>query len=128
MKKLKICDSCGKERVIWKRSEGLAWCQSCWGKNLAGEGPKIKPVSQKKQKQDQEYSKLRAKYLEKNPLCEIGIKGICTRFATDIHHTRGGEERNVFYLIQSTWKSSCRSCHDWVHNFPKEAKDLGFLK
>jgi hypothetical protein len=31
-------------------------------------------------------------------------------------------------LVQSTWKATCRNCHDWVHSHPSEARILGWLK
>jgi hypothetical protein len=57
------------------------------------------------------------------------VKGAgCMVNATDVHHTFSGADRSVYYLIQSTWFPVCRSCHDWIHKFPKEARILGYLK
>jgi len=87
----------------------------------------IPQVSSRKKKKDLEYSKLRKKYLEKNNMCKVGVKD-CGKSATDVHHTRGGSERDVYYLIQSTWLPVCRSCHNWIHTNPKEARELNYLK
>lgn len=131
--KLKQCDECGKMTVIWKRDNGLAYCKFCWSshKNKSISKPttrsKIRPVSSKRQKQDAEYMKLRERFLTENNLCQIKFPG-CTHFATDVHHKYAGANRAVYYLIQSTWAATCRSCHDRVHNSPQEARDLGWLK
>jgi hypothetical protein len=131
--KLKQCDECGKMTVIWKRDKGLAYCKYCWSshKNESIKKPttrsKIRPVSSKRQKQDVEYSKLRERFLTEKPLCEIKFPG-CTHYSTDVHHTFNGANRAVYYLIQSTWLSVCRSCHDRVHSEPAIARELGYLK
>jgi hypothetical protein len=134
MKKLKVCDGCGKERPIWKSSGtgGLKLCQQCWSchsskDNMQKPTNSIPRVSAKRAKKDAEYSKLRQRYLTENPLCMV--KGLnCTHYATDVHHTRGGEERDVYYLIQSTWLAVCRADHNWIHENPAKARELGYLK
>jgi hypothetical protein len=130
MKKLKLCNGCQKDKVIWKNHEGNKYCQYCWSKVKSGDPEHksvIPQVSAKKQKQDVEYSKLRTRFLTEKPMCSIGVLG-CTRNATDVHHTKGGDERSIYYLIQSTWLSTCRNCHNWIHNFPQKARLLGYLK
>ena len=77
--------------------------------------------------EDQEYLKLRERFLTQNHLCQIAVSG-CTNGATDVHHTYAGANRDAFYLVQSTWLAVCRNCHDWVHNHPKESRALGYLK
>jgi hypothetical protein len=129
-KKLKLCNGCEELKVIWKNHEGNKYCQYCWAKVKSGDPEHknvIPQVSAKKKKQDVEYLKLRGRFLTENPMCEIGVPG-CTRNATDVHHTRGGEERSVYYLIQSTWRSSCRNCHDWIHMNAEKARTMGWLK
>lgn len=133
--KLKTCDSCGQERPIWKSSGtgGLKLCKQCWSCQKHSDDtqkptkPEISRVSAKRAKKDAEYSKLRQRYLTENPLCMIKVKG-CTHFGTDVHHTFNGANRDAFYLVQSTWLSLCRNCHQHVHNSPKEAREMGWLK
>jgi hypothetical protein len=134
MKKLKVCDGCGKERPIWKSSGtgGLKLCQQCWSchsskDNMQKPTNSIPRVSAKRAKKDAEYSKLRQRYLTENPLCMIKVNG-CTNGATDVHHTYAGTNREAFYLVQSTWKAVCRNCHDFVHLNPKIAREMGWLK
>lgn len=87
----------------------------------------IPRVSTKRAKKDAEYGKLRERYLTENSLCKVNVRG-CMHFATDVHHTRNGSDRDVYYLIQSTWLPVCRVCHSWVHEHPKKAREMGWLK
>jgi hypothetical protein len=133
--KLKTCDGCQKETVIWKNHEGFKYCKYCWScqkaiNNDSSQKPtdyKIPQVSSKRKKKDQEYLKLREKHLLVNNLCEVKVNG-CGHMATDIHHTYAGANRDAFYLVQSTWKAVCRNCHDWIHANPAEARTMGWLK
>jgi len=130
-KKKKYCSGCDSEQYIWKndRVNGNKYCKNCWGK-IQSKDPdhKVIPqVSAKRKKLDAEYLQLRAKHLEKHPLCEIKVAG-CTHYATDIHHKFAGSNRDAFYLIQSTWAVTCRACHQHVHENPAEARIMGWLK
>lgn len=133
--KLKVCDGCQKETVIWKNHEGFKYCKYCWSCQKAIDTNslqkptdyKIPQVSSKRKKKDAEYSKLRQRYLTENPLCMVRVSE-CMHNATDIHHTFAGANRDAFYLVQSTFLSVCRSCHNWIHNNPEQARILGYLK
>ena len=131
--KLKTCDGCEKETVIWKNHEGYKYCKNCWSCHSSKDNTQkptksaIPPVSSKRKKKDQEYLKLRERFLTQNHLCQLAVAG-CTNGATDVHHTYGGANRDAFYLVQSTWRAVCRNCHDWVHAHPTEARVLGYLK
>lgn len=131
--KLKICDGCQKETVIWKNHEGYKYCKNCWSCHSSKDNTQkptksaIPPVSSKRKKKDQEYLKLRERFLTQNHLCQLAVAG-CTNGATDVHHTYAGANRDAFYLVQSTWRAVCRNCHDWVHAHPTEARVLGYLK
>lgn len=132
--KLKICDKCQKESIIWKSSNtgGLKLCKQCWNiysinKTQNPTKFSISPVSTKRKKANVEYNKLRLKFLEQNPLCQIKFEK-CTYYAGEVHHIRGGEERSVYYLIQSTWAATCRNCHSEIHLESKKARELGWLK
>jgi thiol:disulfide interchange protein len=131
--KLKTCDGCEKETVIWKNHEGYKYCKNCWSCHSSKDNTQkptksaIPPVSSKRKKKDQEYLKLRERFLIQNHLCQLAVAG-CTNGATDVHHTYAGANRDAFYLVQSTWRAVCRNCHDWVHAHPTEARVLGYLK
>ena len=133
--KTKICDGCGLERPIWKSSGtgGLKLCKQCWSCQKHSDDtqkptkPEISRVSAKRAKKDAEYSKLRQRYLTENPLCMI--KGPnCSHYATDVHHTFSGSNRDAFYLVQSTWKAVCRADHNMIHENPTMAREMGWLK
>lgn len=133
--KLKECDGCGKPSVIWKNYEGFKYCKYCWSCQKAidtdnSQKPtdyKIPLVSSKRKKKDTEYLKLRERFLTENPICQVSVAG-CMHGATDVHHTYAGSNREAFYLVQSTFLATCRSCHLWIHSNPKEARILGYLK
>ena len=130
--KKKVCDGCQKEQFIWKNQSGVRYCKQCWSRHKPSKANTptavpLRAVSQKKKKQDEAYSKLRRRYLEEQSLCKVKVSG-CSNIATDIHHTYSGNDRAVYYLIQSTWLPVCRQCHNWIHSFPKDARTMGWLK
>jgi hypothetical protein len=133
--KLKECDGCQKMTVIWKNHEGFKYCKYCWSCQKAidtdnSQKPtdyKIPQVSSKRKKKDVEYLKLRERFLNENPVCQVSVTG-CMHGASDVHHTYAGSNREAFYLVQSTWLAVCRSCHNHIHNNPAEARTLGWLK
>lgn len=134
MQKTKTCDGCGKNSIIWKSSGtgGLKLCKQCWScqktqDNVQKPTNIIPRVSAKRAKKDAEYSKLRQRYLTENPMCMIKVKD-CMHEATDVHHTYNGANRDAFYLVQSTWRATCRVCHNWIHEHPEDARVMGWLK
>lgn len=129
--KKKICDGCGNESVIWKNDAGNRYCKTCWSKKNSSSKPiatkKRKPIaprSRKKQEEDREYSVLRKGFLYYHQHCQAQLQNICTRHATDVHHKAGRIGKN--YLDVRTWLAVCRSCHMWIEEHPKEAKELGY--
>jgi hypothetical protein len=62
-------------------------------------------------KDDIIYTGLKKKYIADHPYCEIGIEGICTGKAKDIHHTKG---RGIYYLVVEFFKATCRACHNHI--------------
>lgn len=132
IQKNKICNKCNLFTYIWKTEKRLKYCKSCWHKQLPktitkSKVKKISPRSEKRIIADKRYSKLRKKYLEENPNCQIQFDG-CTGVSVDIHHTYSGKDRATHYIDVPTWLGACRFCHNHVHSFPEEARKLGFLK
>jgi hypothetical protein len=85
----------------------------------------IKKVSDKRKIQDLQYKVLRIEFLGKpeNKICPI------TKWpATEIHHTYSGKDRAKYYLDTTTWIAVSREGHMWIHEFSKEARELGYLK
>lgn len=85
----------------------------------------IPKVSKKRQIENLQYSVLRTEFLGKkeNQICPI------TKQQTiEVHHTYCGKDRAKYYLDVSTWLAVSRDGHNWIHAFPKEARELGYLK
>ena len=81
---------------------------------------RISPVSVKRKREWVEYRKLGNEFL-KNKVCErCNTKG----FNLDIHHKAG---RGKFYLAVDTWMAVCRTCHEYIHKWPKESREKGWL-
>ena len=99
--------------------------------NFAGVATKVKRFHRNQpnvlKKKDAEYLKLRERFLTENPICQVSVAG-CMNGSTDVHHTYAGSNRDAFYLVQSTWLSVCRNCHDHIHSHPAESRILGWLK
>jgi hypothetical protein len=70
-----------------------------------------------------EYSKKRIAFLALHHNCQAKLVG-CTSNATDVHHKIGRIAES--FLNIRTWLAVCRSCHKWIEENPKEAKELGF--
>ena len=131
--KLKPCDGCGDDKMIWKNHQGNRYCKFCWLRKQTVTGERNKPTNQRKPiahrspkraKQEREYSKVRRTFLLSSPVCTAQLPNICTHHSTDVHHKKGriGELLTdvTFFL------SVCRQCHDWIEMHPIEAKELGF--
>mgnify|MGYP003634956779 FL=1 len=127
--KKKLCNNCNTEQFIWKNDKGSKYCKNCWQKSKVKTTKplKRKPINQKSKKMqilDQAYIKLRKKFMEENPICQCSMH-CCNGAATDCHHKKG---RGKYHLVVNTWMSVCRQCHNWIHDNPKEAQELGFLE
>lgn len=86
---------------------------------------RLKSVSKKRQRQNQEYNKVRDVFLKENPKCMACVNGVCSGKATEIHHKRGRVGRLLcdarFFL------AICRPCHNWIGDNGADARRLGLL-
>ena len=126
LNKKKLCSNCNTEQFIWKNDKGNKYCKHCWYKSKSIDAKPLKrtPIKQKSKKMQviySAYSKLRIKFLEQYPMCQAALH-CCTGSSTDVHHKKG---RGEYHLVVSTWLSSCRSCHMYIEEHPKEAIELG---
>lgn len=122
--KLKVCKLCGTE---FKQYTSLTKCK------CSSSVPKLRPkkkylipkVSKKRQIENVKYSVLRIEFLGKpeNQICPI-----TKQQTVEVHHTYCGKDRAKYYLDVSTWLAVSRDGHNWIHDNPKEARELGFLK
>lgn len=95
-----------------------------WGK-VPKKTYSIPKISDKRKIENTKYTVLRIEFLGKkeNQICPI-----TGWIATEIHHTYCGKDRAKYYLDVSTWLAVSRDGHNWIHDNPKEARELGFLK
>lgn len=84
----------------------------------------LKKESSKRQKKSSIYSVLKRKYLEDNSLCEI----CCSSYSGEIHHKFAGADRDKYMNDTSTWMALCNFCHKEVHENPRWAREMGYLK
>ena len=85
---------------------------------------KINPRSKKREAENKVYLMLREKFLRDNPICAV----FPLMDSTEVHHTYSGKDRDKYFLIVETWLAVSRKGHKWIHDNPKEARELGLLK
>lgn len=131
MIKKKPCDGCKRVLPIWKNSGGKKYCRQCWSAHSVLTSPKptvrqkpLSPRSLKRTKEERIYSGKRIIFLNKYPVCQAHITGICTHHSTDVHHKAG--RTGELYLDNEFWMAVCRPCHMWIETHPKEAREKGF--
>jgi hypothetical protein len=129
--KKKLCAGCDQEKYIWKKDGRLRYCKDCWFKTGVAKKRKPtvfkpqKPMRQKSSKMsslDSVYSMMRINYLNDYPMCQAKVVSDCMVNSTDVHHKKG---RGKYHLDVTTWLSTCRQCHMWIEEHPKEAIELG---
>lgn len=82
----------------------------------------MKPVADKRRKQNAEYSVVRVEFLTDNPVCQIQVEG-CTHEATEVHHKKGRIDKLL--TNKEFFCAACSSCHHWAEMNPDEAKEKG---
>ena len=86
----------------------------------------LRPMSDKRRREREIYLKKRAAFLKLHPVCCVVLDGRkCKARATDIHHKFGRVGAN--YLDENTWLATCRPHHQFIHQNPKEAREVGLL-
>lgn len=80
-------------------------------------------VSPKREELNKEYFKLVEQFKKDNPECKANVNEYCTKTTDDPHHKKG---RGKFLLDVSSWLPVCRSCHQFLEQHPKEAKEKGW--
>src|SRR5260221_2574605 len=128
--KLKNCDGCKTERVIWKCEGRLKYCRTCWNRRKL-QNPRetlskaIKPRSVRRIIQDKKYSILRKRFLQQHSECVARLPE-CTWYDPEtltIHHKKG--RTGSLYLDSRYWIPLCLNCHRWVNDHPNAAIELG---
>ena len=82
-----------------------------------------KAVKQKSNKL-KEWEKKYFAQAEKDPVAQTCFRCLTpgTKDSLDRHHTHGRSKEKI--LIYSY---CCRDCHNWIHQFPNAARDIGLL-
>lgn len=83
---------------------------------------KLRPMSQKRSGQQDEYKKKRRRYLMDFPICE---RRGCSSGSQEIHHKE--KSNGDRYLDESKWMAVCRPCHREITLNPKWAYEEGYL-
>lgn len=80
-------------------------------------------VSAKQKTLNETYSQMREDFLRMTKECEVKVNKFCTNKPETIHHKRG---RGKYFLAPETWLPCCMSCHQYIEQHPKEAKEKGW--
>jgi len=85
----------------------------------------VKPKSAKRRAADRRRRRVVADLLATRGVwCQARVPGVCSGRATDAHEVisraRGGDPTDADNI-----RLICRACHDWVHDHPVEATELG---
>ena len=126
--KKKLCSGCGEMTFIWKNVSGNKLCKQCATTGVAIK-PTIKakpipPRSQKRSKEERLYAAKRIIFIQEHPMCEAHISGICTEYATEVHHKKGRIGDDL--LDETHWLALCHMCHEYIENNREFAMEKGF--
>lgn len=113
------------------KTEGTAYRWNRTGK-LKVRKP-LKKVSRSKRKALSQYYPLNDEFLARpeNKFCLICIvrrehgENILIQLATEVHHWGSRNGRLLCYV--PWFRPSCRSCREWPHAHPKQAREMGLL-
>lgn len=84
---------------------------------------RIKPISDKRQQQIDEYNVLRVEYVKTHRVCEAID---CKKPAGEIHHMRGRSGKQL--LVVDDFMAVCRECHRYIEEHPDWAKAKGYSR
>ncbi len=82
---------------------------------------RIKPVSESMALRLKAYRVERDKFMNENNVCQFTG---CNKEANDLHH-KAGRGKNLSNV--STFMAVCRFHHNWIHEHPKESRELKYL-
>lgn len=73
------------------------------------------------------YKKAKREYMAAHPRCEACpvITFDPPAPSTDLHHKRG--RAGTLLYDKRFFMAGCRTCHDWIHDNPAKARELGLL-
>ena len=97
-----------------------SYCSICEEKPEKKKPKQIKKVSDRRAKQNEQYSIERKNYLALKPFCEV-----CGCEATEIHHKKSRVEKMLLDIHY--WMAVCRECHNEIHANPEYSYQMGYL-
>lgn len=100
-----------------------SYCKICGTPPEKKKATPIKKRSAKRAKQEKEYSKVRAAYLEVFPVCEVWN---CGNKSTSIHHVRG-RVGNLLTDINH-FMAVCDLCHKYIHENVAWSYHQGYME
>jgi len=99
---------------------------STLNKTAMKKGTPLKKVSKSQRRKLKTYFEVRNEFLRDNPACLICVvRGLTPAPATEVHHLFG--RSNSLLCDVRGFCPSCKSCREWPHANPKEARELGLL-
>jgi hypothetical protein len=127
------CKQCGE---VFQKKSPLQYlcslkCQAEYKAAKAEGKPKkknIAPVSAKRLEELAEYRKKKAIFMKKEENKYCPVMKFLTQTdvpATEIHHMNSREGLRLNDEI--FWLAVSRKGHQWIHNFPREARAIGWL-
>lgn len=112
-----------QKKTFTKKAVGVPKLRKTLQKAQERKRSGIRPVSEKRRKQNAEYSRLRKLFLEDHPICQF--QG-CRQPSTECHHKRGREGRWLTDVTE--FMAICRPHHDWIEVNREESFRLQYLK
>ncbi len=82
---------------------------------------RLKPVSDKRKKENAKYLKLREDFLEKNPVCQVDY---CRAKSKDVHHMMA---RGKHLCETAFFLAVCRAHHNEIENNKTWARSMGYI-
>ena len=89
----------------------------------------IRSRTPKRAAQERRYKQKATIFKRDHPTCEACPKVFPeeeARNTKSVHHMRGRIQDRL--LDDTHWLATCRRCHDWIHQNPKQARALGLLQ
>lgn len=127
--KLKFCNGCFEQKVIWSSRDNKKYCLYCFQRlfpakplirsPLKKSNKPIRQVSANREEALKKYRKVRDKFLEENPIC---MYPNCTSTDVTCHHARG--RTGSFLYNKNYLKSLCVYHHSLVEREPELAYKL----
>lgn len=122
------CESCRRKNAKESENEKRATekrAQQIQKAKLKQSQPRPTPnkVSDKQKELNARYTQMRTDILRMRKECEAKVNEYCNNKSETIHHKRG---RGKYLLAPETWLPCCMSCHVYIEQHPKEAKEKGW--